>query len=90
MSKTTFRDKKFRPSKFRDSTFRDNLRTGRPAIDPTAPAHTPGVREGNKPDNYEKMEGHYPDGTSSARRSTGVDPSSKNAILPEMPNISPP
>ena len=35
------------------------------------------------------MDGHKEDGTSTARRSTGINPDSRDAILPEMPNLSP-
>jgi len=47
------------------------------------------VREGNGKGHYEKMPGHLPGGRSNAARSTGVAASTKNAILPEMPNLSP-
>jgi hypothetical protein len=68
---------------------RDNLAVGEPDTEPTAPSHVRGVHEGNEPGNYETMHGHLPDGRSTAERSTGIDPESKNAILPEMPNLSP-
>jgi hypothetical protein len=67
----------------------DNLEVGIPDVDPEAPSHVEGVIEGNSTGSYEQMEGHFDDGTSDARRSTGVDPDSKNPILPEMPNLSP-
>lgn len=54
------------------------------------PAHTRGVRQGNSTGNYEKQPGHLPDGTSTAKRSTGVRAKTKNPILPGMPNLSPP
>lgn len=67
-----------------------HIRTGRRQVKPTAPSHVRGIREGNEEGSYEKMPGHHPDGTSTSRRSTGVDARSKNPILPTMPNLSPP
>ncbi|WP_007024152.1 hypothetical protein [Saccharomonospora iraqiensis] len=54
------------------------------------PSHTRGVREGNSTGHYEKQPGHLPDGTSTAARSTGIRPATKDPILPGMPNLSPP
>ncbi len=68
---------------------RDNLRVGRADTTPTRPSHVHGVAEGNALGNYEAMDGHLPDGRSTARRSTGINADSSNAILPEMPNLSP-
>lgn len=56
---------------------------------PDMPAHTPGNKSGNSKGNYEKQPGHNPDGTSSAQRSTGVNPKSHDPIDPSMPNLSP-
>lgn len=67
----------------------ENLLVGRADVDPTAPSHIGGVSEGNAPGGYESMDGHHPDGTSTARRSTGIDPESREPILPGMPNLSP-
>lgn len=67
-----------------------NIRVGRRDVKPTASSHVRGIREGNEEGSYEKMAGHHPDGTSTSERSTGVDAGSKNPILPEMPNLSPP
>jgi hypothetical protein len=66
------------------------LRVGRPDVSPSAPSHVAGIREGNQPGSYERMPGHLPDGRSTSRRSTGIDPDSKNPIDPRMPNLSPP
>ena len=52
-------------------------------------AHTPGINQGNAKGNYEKMTGHNPDGTSTAARSTGINPDSQGPIDPSMPNLSP-
>ena len=56
---------------------------------PDLPAHTPGVKQGNSKGNYEKQDGHNPDGTSTARRSTGVNSEGREPIDPSMPNLSP-
>jgi hypothetical protein len=53
------------------------------------PTHTPGINQGNSKGNYEKQPGHHPDGTSDARRSTGVSPEIQEPIDPSMPNLSP-
>lgn len=66
-----------------------SLRVGTPQTSPTKPAHTKGVREGNAPGNYEHEPGHLPDGRSTARRSTGINPEARNPIDPRMPNLSP-
>jgi hypothetical protein len=68
---------------------RDHLRVGRPDVELTASAHTSGNREGNALGSYEKMHGHHHDGTSDARRSTGIAADKENPILPGMPNLSP-
>jgi hypothetical protein len=67
-----------------------NLKTGTPHTSPDHPAHVKGVRQGNSSGNYESMRGHNPDGTSSAARSTGIDPHRHEPIDPRMPNLSPP
>ncbi len=64
-----------------------NLNVGSAQSTPTAPTHVPGTKEGNTKGNYEKMPGHLPDGTSTARRSTGV--AKGEPIDPSMPNLSP-
>jgi len=51
------------------------------------PTHVKGIPRGNAVGNYAKMDGHRPDGTSSAARSTGV--ASTEPIDPSMPNLSP-
>lgn len=66
-----------------------NLKVGEGDVSPDAPAHTPGVNQGNSKGSYEKQDGHKPDGTSTARRSTGVNPDAMNPIDPSMPNLSP-
>jgi hypothetical protein len=54
-----------------------------------APAHTPGIKQGNAKGNYEKQRGHLPDGRSTAARSTGINPKTSEPIDPSMPNLSP-
>jgi hypothetical protein len=56
---------------------------------PDKPAHVKGINQGNSRGNYEKQTGHRPDGTSTARRSTGVNPKGREPIDPRMPNLSP-
>jgi hypothetical protein len=68
----------------------DNLKTGTPQVDPAAPSHVDGVKEGNAKGNYEKQVGHTPDGRSSAARSTGINADARDAINPTMPKLSPP
>ena len=69
-----------------------NMKVGKPKrkVKPDTPAHTPGVKTGNAPGNYKKQKGHRPDGKSTAKRSTGVNPRPHDPILPTMPNLSPP
>ena len=66
-----------------------DLRTGRDQADPTASAHTPGIKSGNSTGNYERQTGHLPDGKRSARASTGVNPGAREPIDPRMPNLPP-
>jgi hypothetical protein len=65
------------------------IRTGKADVEPSKPSHTEGVRQGNEPGSYDKQVGHHGDGRSDARRSTGVNPKSRNPIDPAMPNLSP-
>jgi hypothetical protein len=51
--------------------------------------HVKGVKQGNSKGNYERNEGHKPDGTSTQRRSTGVNAGAREPIDPRMPNLSP-
>jgi hypothetical protein len=61
--------------------------SGHVAID--APAHTPGIKQGNSKGNYEKNAGFQPDGTATAERSTGIDPKGREPIDPRMPRLFP-
>jgi hypothetical protein len=65
------------------------IRAGKPDIDTQKLGHTPGVRSGNAKGNYESQDGHNPDGTRTARASTGVNPDAHGPIDPRMPNLSP-
>ena len=66
-----------------------HVKTGNADIRPDVPSHVKGIKQGNSKGNYESMPGHNPDGTSTARRSTGIDPKDHDPIDPRMPNISP-
>jgi hypothetical protein len=58
-------------------------------VEPDAPSHVTGVKQGNSTGNYDEMPGHRPDGTSTSRRSTGVNAKDMEPIDPRMPNLSP-
>ena len=66
------------------------MRVGKPDTRTDKPTHTPGTKQGNKTGNYDKQAGHLPDGTSTAARSTGINPGHEEPIMPGMPNLSPP
>ncbi len=67
----------------------DNLKVGKPDVSPDLPSHTEGVLQGNSKGSYESMDGHLPDGRSTAARSTGVNAAGREPIDPRMPNLSP-
>lgn len=66
------------------------IKVGKPQVRTDFTAHTKGVRQGNSSGHYTAEPGHTLEGTSSARRSTGIRPKAHNPILPGMPNLSPP
>jgi hypothetical protein len=70
-----------------------NVRVGKPQVDPAAPAHTRGVREGNRVRKMERVRGLEDmdawSARGSAERSTGINPDSRNPIDPRSPNLSP-
>lgn len=68
----------------------NRIRVGKPQVRPAKPSHVAGVREGNEPGSYRSQPGHRPDGTSTARRSTGINYRNRNPIDPSSPNLSPP
>ncbi|MFI1767874.1 hypothetical protein ACH41H_38320 [Streptomyces sp. NPDC020800] len=65
-----------------------SIRVGRPQAKPDTPTHVRGLHQGNRGP-YEQQSGHHVDGTSDARRSTGIDSKRHDALIEEMPNISP-
>jgi hypothetical protein len=58
-------------------------------VKPDAPSHVKGIKQGNSTGNYERQGGHQRDGTSNAKRSTGINPKAREPIDPSMPNLSP-
>lgn len=64
-----------------------NIKTGADHTGIEKPTHVKGIKQGNTRGNYDRMEGHRPDGTSTAGRSTGV--ATTEPIDPSMPNLSP-
>jgi hypothetical protein len=75
-----------------------NIRIGRAQGEQSASAHVPGVKQGNAPARgprfgFEREPGIHlgPEGgaRATARRSTGINPSSHDPIDPRMPNLTP-
>lgn len=62
------------------------IRVGKPDVEIDVSAHTSGVEQGNS---RKKQAGFHGDGTADARRSTGIQPSKHDPILPIMPNLPP-
>ena len=62
---------------------------GKQQVRPDLPSHVKGIQQGNSKGSYEKMAGHNADGTSTAARSTGINPKGHEPIDPSMPNLSP-
>jgi hypothetical protein len=80
-----------------DTTVIANVRVGPPDVKPTAPAHVPGVFQGNRHHLLQRPKGMMgmtfegPDrAEGGARRSTGIRPSEHDVIDPRMPRLSPP
>jgi hypothetical protein len=71
-----------------------NVRVGKPDVKPTAPAHVPGVFQGNRHHLLQRRKGILEEtedrATGSARRSTGIRPNDHETIDPRMPKLSPP
>lgn len=65
------------------------INLGKKDVTPDMPSHVSGIKQGNAKGNYEKQQGHNADGTSTAARSTGVNPKAHDPIDPSMPNLSP-
>jgi len=75
-----------------------NIRVGKPDTKQDAPAHTPGISQGNEPGGIEGDPGLYqageygagrPGAKSTARKSTGINPEKRNPIDPNSPNLPP-
>ena len=75
-----------------------DIRVGKPDTTPDAPAHTPGVSQGNEPGGIEGDPGLYetgetgvgrPTAKSTARKSTGINPEARNPIDPNSPSLPP-
>jgi hypothetical protein len=64
------------------------IRVGRPQARPDLPGHVHGLHQGNEGP-YRRQTGHHEDGTSDARRSTGIHWKRHDAVMKIMPNISP-
>ncbi|MFE8947203.1 hypothetical protein ACWDZ8_42120 [Streptomyces sp. NPDC003233] len=65
-----------------------SIRVGRAQAKPDTPSHVPGLHQGNKGP-YKHQPGHHTDGSSDARRSTGIHWKRHDALVKDMPNISP-
>jgi hypothetical protein len=75
-----------------------DIRVGKPDTTPDSPAHVPGVRQGNELGGVDQDPGlqvegeigaNRPSATSTARKSTGINPEKRNPIDPNSPNLPP-
>jgi hypothetical protein len=75
-----------------------NIRVGKPDTKPDVSAHISGVRQGNEPGGIDKDPGLVETGeigegrpsmTSTARKSTSINPEKRNPIDPNSPNLPP-
>ncbi|MFE9017477.1 hypothetical protein ACFYNL_02685 [Streptomyces sp. NPDC007808] len=64
------------------------IRVGKAQARPDTPRHVTGMHQGNR-GRYKDQTGHHADGTSDARRSTGIHWKRHDALAESMPNISP-
>ncbi|GHF07064.1 MULTISPECIES: hypothetical protein [Streptomyces] len=64
------------------------IRVGKADVKPDTPTHVRGMREGNKGP-HRRQAGHHEDGTSDARRATGIHPKKHDAVAETMPNLPP-
>ncbi|MDN5381104.1 MULTISPECIES: hypothetical protein [Streptomyces] len=64
------------------------IKVGKPQVKHDTPGHVIGLHQGNAGP-YQRQQGHHKDGTSDARRSTGIHWKKHDAIMKTMPNISP-
>jgi hypothetical protein len=71
-----------------------NIVVGKPDIEPSAPSHTIGVREGNARKSIIREPGVKRAGRfmaqATARRSTGINAKAHGPIDPRMPILTPP
>ena len=76
----------------------EGIRVGKPDTTHDAPAHTPGIKQGNEPGGTDADPGLVETGeigagrpsmTSTARKSTGINPEKRNPIDPNSPNLPP-
>lgn len=74
-----------------------SIRVGNPDTTQDAPAHTPGIGQGNNPEGHENLGivdigetgAGRPSARSTALKSTGVNPGSRNPVHPDSPNLPP-
>jgi hypothetical protein len=75
-----------------------DIKVGKPDTTHDAPAHTPGVSQGNQPggtaadDGFEQtgeVGAGRPSMRSTARKSTGINAAKRNPIDPNSPNLPP-
>jgi hypothetical protein len=70
-----------------------NIIVGEPDVRPSAPSHSPGVREGNARSAMTREPGIRPLGRfmaqATVRRSTGINPKGRQPIDPRMPLLTP-
>ncbi|EFE65376.1 MULTISPECIES: hypothetical protein [Streptomyces] len=64
------------------------VKVGRPDVKPDTPSTVPGIHQGNKGPHHHQP-GHHEDGTSDARRSTGIHWKRHDTLMKVMPNLSP-
>jgi hypothetical protein len=65
------------------------IKLGKRQTKTDAPAHTPGIKQGNSRGNYERQAGMLEDGRRTAAASTGVGAGKREPIDPSMPNLPP-
>jgi hypothetical protein len=76
----------------------EGIRVGKPDTTHDAPAHTPGIKQGNEPGGTDADPGleetgevgaGRPSMVSTARKSTGINPEKRNPVDPNSPNLPP-
>ncbi len=76
----------------------EGIRVGKPDTTHDAPAHTPGIKQGNEPGGTDADPGleetgevgaGRPSMVSTARKSTGINPEKRNPIDSNSPNLPP-